>query len=827
MRTLNVKATVIFLIVLTVVVGSTHLLHSYQVSRHSTLFRTMAREAWNATPRRADDAIQCMTNYLSIEPNDFEAVKDLGFWQAETGRFNAAANRLEELLRMLEKNGGPDKHKEMMGDIHRELVQIYMKGLKKWADAEGHLEALLQDYPLDRPQEIDIGGAALLQRLAECQRHQRQEKEAIESYTKALANPKNRGRYDIYRDWAMTLRYATVMKPDIAAAEEVMKKMIAVPENAKSPEAHDVYAFWLDELGDVQSTREDVEKVNERALDQATAALALKNDDTGGLYMAGKCEKNLQQLVDKKKRDYSKAEDYVRRGLKAAPQETSLYILLADIYGCMNRQDQQIRALKEGIQTLKSTYDKSTLLWSLANLYLDGHNGAVDAASMAAAKECIRQLQEYRLSKPQLKFLEARVLYANNEWKAFLDVFEKEDRPDLPQDPKMMKCLYYWIGYCYLQQGNPDKADIAFHRALKYDEFDFKAHDGLAQIYYGRGQVENAVKEYRQAAAGNPENGDAWVAYARALLTSTLQKKEQERDLEFLVSELEKAKKHVSDGRLDMYWIDALVSQGNAKGLEQAEEMLKELQKVSPNSTMVYVAQANLEARHGHLDKARAILDGARAKLGDDYTLRLARASYARDSEHAGAEIEKLAENVAAYSTDEKINLMNGLLNNLMGIGDFERAKAIGRQIALLQPHDATIRYRLLELDLRTHNFREPAESLAEIDRLLGEIENIAGQGPLWYYGKAVRLRLEAGSKNANPELLRQAMEMCARRRSSGTAGRGPACSWARFAASRAKTTRPCNTTSMPPSMATAIRSLTAFCCRCSRSGSATTTPSR
>ena len=61
------------------------------------------------------------------------------------------------------------------------------------------------------------------------------------------------------------------------------------------------------------------------------------------------------------------------------------------------------------------------------------------------------------------------------------------------------------------------------------------------------------------------------------------------------------------------------------------------------------------------------------------------------------------------------------------------------------------IRYRLFELALVTHNARDPAASLAELDRVLAEIDGIAGQGPLWLYGKAVRLKLEA--EQGKPEL--------------------------------------------------------------------------
>ena len=123
----------------------------------------------------------------------------------------------------------------------------------------------------------------------------------------------------------------------------------------------------------------------------------------------------------------------------------------------------------------------------------------------------------------------------------------------------------------------------------------------------------------------------------------------------------------------------------------------------------------------------------------------------------AGAEIEKLADDADAFSPEEKIRLWNGLLNNLLEIREYDRAKRLCRQIAREQPHDAMIRYRLFELALATHDARDPAASLAELDRVLEEIDVIAGQGPLWMYGKAVRLKLEAAQ--GKPELLDAAMD--------------------------------------------------------------------
>ena len=108
MRTLNVKRAVVFLVAVIVVAGSTHLLHSYQLHRKSSSFKTQAEAAWNDNPRRYFGRRELMRAYLVLAPQDYEAREELGFWYAASGRFGDASTTLEELVRALEKQNPPD-----------------------------------------------------------------------------------------------------------------------------------------------------------------------------------------------------------------------------------------------------------------------------------------------------------------------------------------------------------------------------------------------------------------------------------------------------------------------------------------------------------------------------------------------------------------------------------------------------------------------------------------------------------------------------------------------------------------------------------------------
>jgi tetratricopeptide (TPR) repeat protein len=745
MRSLNVNAAVILLVVVIVLAGGTALLHSYQITRHSSTFYDMAKAAWNNKPRREADAFQSMKDYLALKPTDFKARQELGDWLVESGHFKSASDVLEELIRTLEKQDTPDT--KLINEVHRKLVDIFIDHFHDnqaaLQAAESHLKALLEAYPPDHPEKMDGEGATLYMRLGDCQRKQHKDDEAIDSYKFALSNDANKDRVDIWLDLAMTYQYGLVKK--MTEAQKCMADMIAVKQNAESPFAHLAYGMWLDEqLGKYQD-----------ALQQAEIALKLKPDLVGALYLAGRCALNL--------RDLPKAEEYATRGLKADPQDPPLYKLLADIYlrderlGKAKGNEKAVKILKQGVDAVKTNEAKVELLWSLANLDLDGRGGATNAESIAAAKECMRLMGD-NVSREQRDFLDARVAYANSEWEAARVKFEKV-RPLLTDLPPQLCCLEYWIGYCCLQQGNPDQAMVAFRRSLGYDKYYFRSRDQIAQIFMSKGEYQNALEEYRQALVGNPLDDEAWVAYARAVLLLTLNTKEEERKWSECLADLKTASQHTKSGQIAMFFVEAYLAMGNPKAAKEAEKLLEAMHKDSPKSAAIWVSLANIEARHNNMDKAVAILDEARAKLGDDFLIRLARASYAcrEKGEQAGPDIEAQAANIDHYTNEEKTQLLNGLFNNLMDINDFDRAKEFGRRIAKLQPHDATFRHRLLELDLATHNYRDPAASLADIDRLLDEIEAIAGRGPIWLYGKAVRLRLEAA--RGKPELLNQAME--------------------------------------------------------------------
>ncbi|MGA2255636.1 MAG: tetratricopeptide repeat protein, partial [Thermoguttaceae bacterium] len=743
MRTLNVKRIVVLLVVVIVVAGSAHLLHSYQVQRSASTLKNQAQVAWNENPRRNLDAVQLMRAYLVLQPHDYEAREDFGIWLAESRQFPAASVTLEELLRSLEKQNPPDA--ATIQKVRRELIwSVYMApGQARCSDAVTHLKALRDELPDD----VDV-----LYLLGTCQFRLGQLDDADKSFSAAIKLRPD--RVDVYVFEVKTL----LAQQKQREAEQCMANMIAYWETPdrdkdKAAYAHQVYGVWFKDLGK-----------HEDALKQAKAALDLKKDYPDALFLAARMEMALGH--------FPKAEQYARRGKEVAPQDPNMYSLLADI--CMSRNDQPdktirdqwdkaIDVLKEGLEICLSKDDKVELLWPLANLYLD-RGSSVDAKNIAGAQDCIKRLRDYHFSPGQklaaldpraaLAFLDAHVAYVNGDWKSAREGFEKV-RPQLNGSP-LLRNLDCWIGDCYLQQGNPDQAMAAFRSSLNSDKLYFRAHDGLAQVFLANGQFKEAADEYRQA-TGNPADVEALLALARSLMLWNSHRSPSEENWDEVDRALHRAEELAPhNGQIPLLRAQMLLAQGHAK---EAGDLLKALRENSPTGFQFWIAEADMAARQGKVNQARKLLDEAKAKLGDQVPIRLYQAAILLREQglQAGAEIVKLAADADAFSPTEKAQLWQGLMNYLEEIKEYDRAKELCRQIAGLQPHDATVRYHLFELALRTHDARDPAASLAELDRVLEEIDKIAGQGPLWLYCKAVRLMFEAS--RGDPKLLDAAMD--------------------------------------------------------------------
>ena len=373
---------------------------------------------------------------------------------------------------------------------------------------------------------------------------------------------------------------------------------------------------------------------------------------------------------------FSQGREYARRAIEAAPKDPEMYALMADICQFRNDQpdktiyDQQneaLEVLEQGLKTCESKPAKAELLWRCANLDLERAQSA-DAKGVADAEECMRKLRDYGYPPARLAFLDARVAYAKEDWKSAREGFEKV-RPQLGDTPLLLKNLDYWIGFCYLQQGNDDQAMAAFRSSLNFRQVLLQCprphRPGLPRqrpIQRGGRRVPagpGRQPRQRRSLPGLRPNAPRW--------NWNLLRSPEEQNWDEVDRALRRAEELAPrDGQVKLLIVESLAARGQA---DEAADLLKSLRESSPQGIDFWIAQVNLAARRGEADQARTILDEAKARLGDQVPIRLAQARILLREQglQAGAEIEKLAAGVDAFSPAEKAQLWEGLMDESAG----------------------------------------------------------------------------------------------------------------------------------------------------------------
>src|SRR5262249_21908038 len=113
--------------------------------------------------------------------------------------------------------------------------------------------------------------------------------------------------------------------------------------------------------------------------------------------------------------------------------------------------------------------------------------------------------------------------------------------------------------------------------------------------------------------------------------------------------------------------------------------------------------------------------------------------------------LHQLAESVDSFNADDRSRLYSGLAEWTMAIGDFDESKRLVRLVVRQQPAKLGAQLLLFDLGLRS-------EDSTVLDEALADVGRIEHEGPLWHYGKAVRLALAAKSSN-DRTLYDQAIE--------------------------------------------------------------------
>jgi cellulose synthase operon protein C len=780
MQTLNVRLAAICLVSIILVGGGTHLLHSFQVRHQAYALRDKAYALKDSAARDGESdplnkAIRLLENYVALKPTNREAQLDLGLLYDEKRQAGSAFFRLEEGLRNSDRSTPPEdedfqkSHAKMPREVvlkewrdlvdkaRRKLVDAALE-IGRLPDAEVHLAQLMQETP-DDPKLLDLHGRILFTKG--------DYKTAEAQFRKAIA--KDPKQLISYLHLADLLRTVLDRKTE---ADQVMRDMVYGKDkqgeeiNGKSREAHEYYARYLRDRGNADEVLVETDRL-----------LKLAPESPVALWLTGCCYQSKGQ--------YEKAEGYVKRAIAAdkRPDKGSdnaernitdtvnMHITLADIKTCQGFRDESMNALKQGLEATKGTSGYAELLYHLVSQCID--NNRLDEAA-----KLLRELSETRMPPkdtpfpaPLVGYLEARLALMKGDWKSAKATL-LEILPKLTYAPAQ-KMAYVYLAGCYRQDGDLEQAMVAYSQAAKIDNFLFPARAGLAEILLSRGNFAEAAEQYRILTGAPRPETDAFLALARTSIVIRLHEEKAKRDwepvdklLDQIATQIQKqpaAEKQIGP-QVAAFQAEVLLAKDQPG---EANRLLTEASKKYPKSAQIWLALINLSMHQAESasdpvekdklwNQAAKDTEAAEAALGDRAVVREIKASLAgrRKDPQLDSVMRSLGENVDKMSVPEKTQLWASLGAQCRHDGNLDLAQHYYRLIARQDAKNIPIRHLLCELNLQLYE-KDRTPDLAELDKLVNDIEQLSGRGPFWLYGKAVRTLVQ--SKTPDPKSLLEA----------------------------------------------------------------------
>jgi tetratricopeptide (TPR) repeat protein len=694
MRKLNTRLLLLTVAASLLVSAGTALAHYFQTGRIAAALLWQADRA--EKEERAADAVKYLRRYLEFAQEDWDSRARLGRLLArDTLATNVSAR--ENALFVLEQVLA---HEPARNDLRPLVVRLAMD-LKHWKLAGDHLEILHKAQPEDGAVEYLHG---------QWHEAQKQFAEAEAWYAKAVKHAPQ--QIDGYvRQAELIQRRLGKDRPGVRVkhAEEVLDQLVG--SNSNAFQAYLARGRYRQQHGALDGARADARRALELAPREAEVLLA-----------AAKVEEIAKKFDD--------ARGHLRQALELFPADTRVYEALASVDLLDEMRPEALAWIRRGIQA-STGVARTDLLWSLANVLLDGKD-------LAAGQAAIEELNQNNVAPAARDYLQARVLMLQDRWAEAARLLERT-RPLVEILPELTRRVDLYLGHCYEQLHEPSLQLTAYNRALAFDPESLPARLGLASAQAAVGRADEAVNEYRRICELPDAPPRARLELARLLVLINLLRADADwRQVEDALRKAEEAKADATT--VVLLRVEALAAQ---EKLDEATRLLQQARQKAPKDMALWTALATLAERRGQSADAQRLLQEAQNLGGDTVALRLARARfYLRRGEKVScspeelAELRRLSADVKRFSPEDQARLLSGLAETAFRLRDLPEAERLWSRLAELPRHANDVRLGLLLFDLALHAGDQKA-----IARRLADLERIEGsRGTLWRYAEATRL---------------------------------------------------------------------------------------
>ncbi|MGC8640872.1 MAG: tetratricopeptide repeat protein [Isosphaeraceae bacterium] len=639
-----------------------------------------------------EQAAEHLEAHLRIVPDDEEAMTRLAEILLKDKKNHA--RQLDGIAlyeRILTSHPDRDDIRRLLAE---ELIARGMYDRKENAPRE-LLETLLHQQP-------DDGHLIFL--LGKCQEHDGDYSRALDSYQKAISYQASE-RLQAHLLAADLLR-KQFKRPD--QADQMIDSMV-------SAAADDYQSFLLRgeyRLQIAKSEQSPARKEENLKAARQDFERALKLQPTDPSIYTQLVELNL--TADKT----ADARRVLEAGLQAVPRESSvqLHLGLALLEAQSGSIDKAIESLHRSLQLLP---DEAILHWQLAEFLAD---------TGAAAEMLVEVEQLKRLNHPAffLQLLEARRQMILRNW--------KNARQTLDELLPLAESSAYWkirvnklLADCYEHLGDLQRRDDARRRAFDADSQSLQARIAEAQAMLARGEIDQAIDEYRKLVGQVP----GLRGYLVSLLIAKNQRRlPHERDwseVESLIniakSQSPRSSEHV------ILRADLLLAQGKPA---EAQRLVDEARNQDPQSGELWLTSELLLRRQQRLEEAEKLLDQAPRSVNPvDVQIQRIRLLIAKGGPNCSVALAALAANASSAPADDRRRLLEELAGAFTRLKDYAQARTLWLKVAKLDPTDLRPQVMLIDLAFQ-------AENEADITRQIGKIKEMeAAGGPNGRYYQA------------------------------------------------------------------------------------------
>ncbi len=677
--TINKKFLLKFVVVLALLAGALLGTHALQARRIPEALKSQAERADEQSltdPKKADNAISYLRQYLEFRPTDVDAQEKLA--ELLRGRAKRTGKSPSDLLLLYDKILLNDPNRI---ETRREAIKASL-AIGRYTDAETHCQALIKQLPSEASVWVD---------LAYAQRGLQKMTDARSNYDKAIQlEPTNSEAYQELADFL----YNELRNKDEAKA--VLDRLVkAIPDAAKS---YAVRARFHNSLGQ-----------DAAALADAKKALSLDANYADAMLIMGEQMQKFRESVQT-------AADLFKNGMVKFPSDVRFVRQLAWLEVSRGNNGAAVSVLEDGLAHV-SEKDRFDLLVPLADMLMTMRDPE-------KPKQLITKLQSRSSTDPAEKrtiamqslYLISRLAMSENRWSDGIRDLEKL-RGDCGELIGLECQTNLLLSYCFQRTGNTEQEEKVLRLLLSRDPNHLAGRRALGDLCLNTGRFDESIAEYEIAARSRYSTADCRAKLLKMKATRYRNSNASKIAWAELDAQLDAFRPSFGESSAEFGLLRAELLKARGQ-LDRALAILRNEANKRPTDAKVWSIYSSYAADYAGVSPALCILDEAQAACGDKLELRLARATLSARDPSALRPLEPLSAQIDLWPEGEQSQLLFGLVEVYDRLNDEANVQKTYRRIAGRYPSERAVWEGLFDRSTRSGDVATANEARAMILKL-------------------------------------------------------------------------------------------------------------